>query len=147
MMSREKIKSEVSALYLSVIIAVSLLIIFSSVAAYCFDEAGIWVFSPILTVGFWAYFTFDTYYEFMDDHLLCVSGFFREKIIYDNIKSIKMAKNFLSSMALSENRIEIRQHNKGWVMGTTYISPVNREEFYVCLINKCKNLEEENNKV
>jgi RNase P subunit RPR2 len=47
----------------------------------------------------------------------------------------------LSSMALSRKRIEIRQHDKNYISGTTMISPKNREEFYVQLKRKCKNLE------
>jgi hypothetical protein len=44
-------------------------------------------------------------------------------------------------MALSKKRIEIRQHAKGYLIGTTFISPENREEFMNELISKCKNIE------
>jgi hypothetical protein len=47
----------------------------------------------------------------------------------------------LSSMALSSRRIEIRQHGKGYLTGTTMISPVNREEFLRELVRRCPNLD------
>lgn len=84
---------------------------------------------------------FGTYYELREDHLYCRSGPFFERIPYENIKSVRLSNNLLSSMALSSKRIEIRQHNKGYITGTTLISPVNREEFMQELISRCKNLE------
>jgi hypothetical protein len=48
----------------------------------------------------------------------------------------------LSSMALSLDRNEIKQHGKGFVIGTTYISPESREQFMSELISRCKNLEQ-----
>lgn len=44
-------------------------------------------------------------------------------------------------MALSRDRIEIRQHGKGYLAGTTYISPEEREKFMSDLIEKCHNLD------
>ncbi len=94
---------------------------------------------PIIFFVLWIYF--GTYYEFKDEYLYCRSGPFVEKIVYDKIKSVKLSQNVLSSMALSTKRIEIRQHGKGYITGTTYISPVNRKEFMVELIRRCKNIE------
>jgi hypothetical protein len=47
----------------------------------------------------------------------------------------------MSSMALSRKRIEIKQHKKNIVVGTTYISPVDREDFLVELIRLCHHLD------
>lgn len=94
---------------------------------------------PMICFVLWIYF--GTYYEFRDEYLYCRSGPFVEKIVYDKIKSVKLSQNMLSSMALSTKRIEIRQHGKGYITGTTYISPVNREEFMMELIRRCKNIE------
>ncbi|MDD4546133.1 MAG: PH domain-containing protein [Oscillospiraceae bacterium] len=77
---------------------------------------------PMICFVLWIYF--GTYYEFRDEYLYCRSGPFVEKIVYDKIKSVKLSQNMLSSMALSTKRIEIRQHGKGYITGTTYISPV-----------------------
>lgn len=101
------------------------------------------MFIVVPGVLFLAWIYFGTYYEFRDDYLLCRSGPFSEKIRYDNIKSLRLVNNFFSSMALSRNRIEIKQFGKGFILGTTYISPVNREEFLADLKSRCKNLEEE----
>lgn len=95
---------------------------------------------PMLGFLFWIYF--GTYYEFREEYLYCRSGPFLEKIPYDCIKSVRLCENLLSSMALSSKRIEIRQHDKGFVTGTTYISPVNREEFLEELKRKCGSLED-----
>lgn len=94
---------------------------------------------PMLGFLFWIYF--GTYYEMREEYLYCRSGPFFEKIPYDRIKSVKLSQNMLSSMALSIKRIEIRQHGKGYITGTTYISPVNREKFLDELKSRCKNLE------
>ncbi len=94
---------------------------------------------PMITFMLWIYF--GTYYEFRNEYLYCRSGPFAEKIVYEKIKSVKLLQNLLSSMALSRKRIEIRQHGKGYITGTTYISPVNREAFMMELISRCKNTE------
>lgn len=94
---------------------------------------------PFLIFLGWIYF--GTYYELRDDHLYCRRGPFSEKIRYDDIKSIKLSDKLYSSMALSSKRIEIRQHDKGFFAGTTYISPVDRESFYKELLSRCNKLE------
>lgn len=94
---------------------------------------------PMILFVFWIYF--GTYYEFRDEYLYCRSGPFSEKIAYENIRSIKLSRNMLSSMALSIDRIQIKQHGKGYITGTTFISPLNREEFMKELISRCKKLE------
>jgi hypothetical protein len=83
----------------------------------------------------WIYF--GTSYQFKENILLCKSGPFTEKIPYDNIRSVKLCQNFMSSMALSRNRIEIKQHGKGYISGTTYISPVDRDGFLAQLKQRC----------
>lgn len=93
---------------------------------------------PVIALIFWIYF--GTYYELRDEYLYCRCGPFTEKIAYAKIKSVKLSRNMLSSMALSGDRIEIKQHGKGYLLGTTYISPENREQFMSELISKCKNL-------
>lgn len=94
---------------------------------------------PVICFILWIYF--GTYYEFRDEYLYCRSGPFFEKIAYGKIKSVKLSRNLLSSMALSTKRIEIRQHGRGYITGTTYISPVNREAFMAELIGRCSNIQ------
>ncbi len=84
---------------------------------------------------------FGTFYEFHDDHLYCRSGPLWERIPYDRIRSVRLCQNAFSSMALSMRRIEIRRHGRGWVTGTTFISPVSREVFFLELIGRCRNLD------
>lgn len=96
----------------------------------------------ILMIGFMLWIYFGTYYEFRDEYLYCRSGPFFEKIYYDKIKSVRLSNSPLASMALSTKRIEIKQHGKGFITGTTLVSPVNREEFIRELVKRCKNLEE-----
>jgi hypothetical protein len=94
---------------------------------------------PVMLFIIWLYF--GTYYEFRKDYLYVKSGPFYEKIAYEKIKSVRLSQNMLSSMALSTKRIEVKQHGKGYITGTTFISPKNREEFMLELISRCKNLD------
>lgn len=94
---------------------------------------------PSLIMILWIYF--GSYCELRENYLYCRVGPFYEKIYYEKIKSLKLSRNFLSSMALSRERIEIGQHGKGYFMGTTFISPIDREEFYKALAGRCQNLE------
>ncbi len=93
---------------------------------------------PVIALLLWIYF--GTYYELRNEYLYCRCGPFSEKIPYPKIKSVKLSRNMLSSMALSLDRIEVKQHGKGYVIGTTFISPENREQFMNELISRCKNL-------
>jgi hypothetical protein len=101
--------------------------------------AGLIASAPITAFILWIYF--GTYYEFREEYLYCKSGPFSEKIQYDRIKSVKISRNMLSSMALSSKRLEIRQHGKGYITGTTLISPENRDDFLLQLKKKCRYLE------
>jgi hypothetical protein len=94
-------------------------------------------------IGLLAWVCFGTYYELRDEELYCRSGPFHERIRYAQIRSVRLSQNMLSSMALSRERIEIRQHGKGYIMGTTEISPVEREWFIEQLRRRCPNLENE----
>lgn len=94
-----------------------------------------------IVIAFLIWLYFGTYYELREDYLYCKSGPINEKIPYDSIKSIKLSENMLSSMALSRKRIEIRQHGKGYITGTTLISPKNREEFLEELKKRCRDLD------
>lgn len=104
-------------------------------------------FTLILTMIFMAIIILPFMYgylEFTDDYLLIRLHVFRQKIYYDKIKSIRMCRNWLSSMALTINRIEIKEHDKGYVRGTTFIGPQNREEFFDELKRRCRNLDDQN---
>lgn len=95
--------------------------------------------SLVIVFLLWIYL--GTYYEFRDDYLYCKSGPFAESIPYSQIRSARLCQSMLSSMALSSKRIEIRQHRKGYMMGTTMISPMNREEFLEKLLTRCNNIQ------
>lgn len=135
-----KVKSEVD-LWFQLIVGTTIIITVVPIFMIPADEQWMLAVIALPTAGFLLWLVFDTWYQLRDDHLYCVSGPFREKIPYDKIKSVKLCENMLSSMALSRKRIEIRQHKKNYIMGTTMISPVNREDFYVQLKRKCINLE------
>lgn len=82
------------------------------------------------------------YYELRDDLLFIRIGFIHQRIYYEKIKSLRICKNWLSSMAMTSKRIEIKEHKKGYIMGTTFIGPKNREEMFEDLKRRCWNLEE-----
>jgi uncharacterized membrane protein YciS (DUF1049 family) len=96
---------------------------------------GFLVFIP--TVVFMLSFLLNTYYVLEEEYLLCMVGFFPQKIRYENIKSIKKVRNLLSSAALSSDRIEIKEKNKNFFAGTTYISPKDKDEFFEELRTRC----------
>ncbi len=89
-------------------------------------------------------FIFNTYYELKQDHLHIKVGFVKQRIYYENIKSLKLCTNLISSMALSSKRIEIKELKKDSVLGTTYISPIDRELFLNELKKHCYNIERDN---
>lgn len=97
------------------------------------------VAATALVGGFLLWVYFGTYYELRDEYLYCRCGPFAEKIPYDRIKSLRLCRNLYSSMALSLDRIEIRQRGKGFVTGTTMISPPDRERFLQQLRARCEN--------
>lgn len=81
-------------------------------------------------------------YELTDDALIVRIYIFRQTIKYDNIKSIRKCSNWINSgTAMSKDRIEIKQYNKSWITGTSYISPEQRDDFYDELKRNCRNLE------
>lgn len=135
-----RIKSEVD-LWFQLIVGTTIIIMIASSLLIPPDERWMMFIVTIPMTVFMLWLLLSTWYELRDDHLYCVSGPFREKIYYDKIKEVKLTENMLSSMALSRKRIEIRQHKKNYFMGTTMISPQNREEFYVQLKRRCKNLQ------
>lgn len=105
------------------------------------DERIIYLIIGLPLLAFILSIYWGTFYELRDEYLYCRSGPFVEKIPYVNIKSVRLCKNMFSSMALAKERIEIKQHNKSFITGTTYISPINRDEFYQMLLQRCTNLE------
>lgn len=81
------------------------------------------------------------HYELTPEYIRIVVGPFRQKIYYDKIKSYREVKSWLSSMALTSDRIEIRVHNKSFMMGTTHIGPEDKMKFMDELRRRCHNLE------
>ena len=138
-----KIKAKID-IWISLLIWMVILIIIISTLLVS-KESRMMVFllgMPVNLFLLWIYL--GTYYVLKEDYLLCKSGPFVEKIHYDKIKSLRLCNNMLSSMALSRDRIEIKQHGKGYISGTTYISPINRTEFIQELMKRCKNLSDPN---
>jgi len=138
-----KIKAKID-IWISLLIWMVILIIIVSTLLVS-KESRMMVFllgMPVNLFLLWIYL--GTYYVLKEDYLLCKSGPFVEKIHYDKIKSLRLCNNMLSSMALSRDRIEIKQHGKGYISGTTYISPINRTEFIQELMKRCKNLSDPN---
>lgn len=135
-----RVKSKMD-IWFHLLIWVILTIIFMSIILIPQDQKvlGCAIGLPVMFVLIRIYF--GSYYEFKENYLLCRIGPFFEKIKYKKIKSIKLSQSFASSMALSAKQIEICQHGKGYILGTTFISPVNREEFISELNKRCNHIE------
>lgn len=84
---------------------------------------------------------FKAYYELADTDLIISVYGFKKRIKYDSIKSIRMCENWYSSSSMSKERIEVVQHHKRKLLGTIYISPQNREDFFLDLKRRCLNLD------
>ncbi len=136
-----RVKAKID-IWVSIIIWLVVLVIAGSMAIIPQNEKmlGYTVGLPMICFVLWIYF--GTYYEFRDKYLYCRSGPFFERIFYEKIKSVKHSNNMMSSMALSRKRIEIRQHDKRYITGTTFISPINRDDFIKELVTRCKNMDE-----
>lgn len=135
-----RVKSSVDA-GVRILIGGTLLLLFLSPVVV--PEGKLATLLAVLPIGaFLLWIRFGTWYELREDELYCVSGPFREHIRYDRIRSLRLTSNRLSSLALSARRIEIRQHGKGYLTGTTLISPENREAFLAELAGRCHRLEE-----
>jgi hypothetical protein len=89
--------------------------------------------------GFILWIWFGTYYEFKETYLLARMGPFFERIPYLKIFSSKKFRSMASSMALSNQMIELR-HGNNYITGTTYISPRDRDEFMAQLKQRCPGL-------
>lgn len=83
------------------------------------------------------------YCEIRDDYLFIRMNIFTKKVPYDKIKSLKLCKNWKSRYPMTRERIEIKEHNKGFIRGTTYIGPKNRDDMYCELEKRCHNLMKE----
>jgi hypothetical protein len=91
----------------------------------------------LVVSGFLLWIWYGTSYEFKETYLAIRMGPFFENIPYGKIFSARLFKSMASSMALSSEMIELR-HGKNYITGTTYISPVNREEFINELQKRCQ---------
>lgn len=135
-----KMKSKID-LWISIVLWLHIILLTGIMFFIPLDE--VWIYFllvfPFVFIMLWI--LFQSYYELREDLIFMKVGPFFGRIKYENIKSLKLTKNLLSSMALSAYRIEIREHNKGYLRGTTMISPINREEFLEDLKQRCYNLE------
>lgn len=139
-MKYDRVKSAVD-IWISIIIFLVFVLLSACLFIVPLDE--IWIYAvtmfPVMAFLLWIYF--GTFYEFREEYLYCRSGPFVSRIKYQDIKSLRLCSNLLSSMALARDRIEIKEHGKGYLAGTTMISPVDRELFYQELYSRCKHLE------
>ncbi len=135
-----RIRSRVDRLYHSFILVMALVMVGLAIWVPA-DERWMILGLGIVLVGILVWIIDGTWYRFEDDHLVCRSGPFTERIPYVRIKSITPARNHLSSMAMSRIRLKITQHDKPYVTGTTFISPVNQDDFLAELTRRCPNLD------
>ena len=134
-----RIRSRVDRLYHSFIVVMALFMGGLSLWVPS-DERWMILGLGALTLSALAWIIYGTWYRFENDHLLCRSGPFTERIPYIRIKSITPCRNLLSSMATSRDRLKITQHDKPYVTGTTFISPKDQDTFLIQLIQRCPNL-------
>lgn len=135
-----RVKSEID-LWVKLLFLLVIALLFACAFYVPAPQVFIYLASALLICGFILWICLGCFYELKEDHILCKMGPFFERIYYDKIKSLRLCRSLLSSMALSVNQIEIRQHGKGYLAGTTLISPVDREQFLKLLKLRCKFIE------
>ena len=136
-----RVRSAVDGVHGVTLAGTALLVVACALALAGPAGAGVWLATaPVAGLAIWL--LADTWYELREDHLYARSGPFRERIPYERIRLVRLCENLWSSMALSSQRIEVRQRGRGWITGTTYISPRDREGFIEALVARCPNLEE-----
>lgn len=109
---------------------------FSMLAAKTNDRTLVYLISvPSLLFMLWFYF--GTYYELRDEYLYCRSGPFMTRVPYTSVKTIRLSRNPISSMALSTKRIEITYASQSFFGGLVYVSPIDREDFMHQLLERC----------
>lgn len=135
-----KVKSKVDLWFKIVIFLTISLMIWCMFLVKGFDQLILLFIFGFITI-FLLSFLFYTYYELREEYIYVREGMLWWKIKYDNIKSLKLAENLYSSSALSRKRIEIKEKGKGFIAGTTYISPINREKFLEELKKRCYKLD------
>ncbi len=94
-----------------------------------------------LAAGLVVWILRETYYELKEDHLFCRSGPITVRVPYDQVRSVHLSESLRSSLALSLRRIEIIWHDQAGHSKTVLISPENREEFLLLLLEKCPHIQ------
>ncbi len=139
-MDEDKVKAKID-LWVKIALWGSCFIIIASGFSLESDEVLLYLVTTIPVVIMLGWIMLGSYYELREDYLYIRLGPFFKKIMYDNIRTLKLTRNWLSSMALSIERIEIIEKEKRFYRGGTMISPINREAFLEELRTRCYNLE------
>lgn len=140
-MKYNRVKSAIDV-WISIIIFLVFILLVACL--FIVPRGEVWLYaltmSPVMAFLLWIYF--GTFYELREEYLYCRSGPFVSRIRYENIESLRLCSNLLSSMALARDRIEMKEYGKGYLAGTTLISPVDRELFYQELKSRCNHLDD-----
>jgi len=136
------VKVKPDKIYRGIFYLTSTLIIGASLWVGMADSQLFWMaLLAWLMVGLLYSTIFQAAYCFRSDVLELRLGVMRERISYDQIKSVRKIKSWASSMAVTYEKIEIRQHSKGYVLGTTYCSAEDIDQFIQELSSRCSRLE------
>jgi hypothetical protein len=128
-------------LYQWIFIITAAMIIFVVSWVVLVEGSMIWLVVPaVLMIGILYTTIYQASYAFQSDYLELRLGLMTEKIKYHEIKSIRLVRNLASSMAVTYEKIEIRQHGKGYITGTTYCSSADPASFIEELKARCDNL-------
>jgi len=141
-MKEQWVKVKPDIIYRAIFYVTSVLIIGASLWAGMADTQLFWIaLVAWLMVGLLYSTIFQAAYCFRSELLELRLGIMRERIFYDQIKSIRKIKSWASSMAVTYEKIEIRQHGKGYILGTTYCSANDIDQFIQELRSHCRHLE------
>jgi hypothetical protein len=119
-----------------IFLAAVIMILVAALVFFLWQKYWLVTLLPAAAIAFMLWIWFGTYYEFKGDYLLGRVGPFFERIPYKKITSARKFTGLVSSMALSAEMIELR-HGKNYIIGTTYISPLDRDGFLAMLYVYC----------
>ncbi len=132
-------------LWIVLVMYLPLLITIALIIPLWGQDVMVWMLAVMLPVNaLILWILYGSFYELRESVLYICFGPFHQKISYQKIKSIRETRNFLSSAAMSLDRIEIREYDKSFAMGTTYVSPLEKDHFLMELKKRCQNLEAPN---
>lgn len=94
---------------------------------------------PVVVLVIWI--LLGSYYELREDEVFMKLGPIFGRVPYSNIKAVSLSSNWMSSWAMTSNKVEMKLYEKKLFKYNVQVGPIDREEFMDELIRRCRNLD------